>query len=177
MQLRPGPPGIDGGVESLPQLLLGPRPRRRLAERGPVQPEQHLLTGDEPERARRAARAAVQLLRAGEHQLVGAAATTDPAVDRGQQRTDPAVLRSRGELDDDLDLAGGTHRMPDEQVRCTAPELVTGVVLTHRERIGDHQGAARDLVRRLQNECAVKVAAIDVCLSDRPQRPRLSRVS
>ena len=98
-------------ISSCDQTLAGSSPVGRWCSANPIRSPARTMMRPRDRRS-----VDSQLDRRGQPKRLGAAASGDPAVDRGQERVDQAVLGARGELDFHLDLSLETRQLAQEQV-------------------------------------------------------------
>jgi hypothetical protein len=96
--------------------------------------------------------------RGAQHEDVGAAAHLHPTRNRGDERLDQPVLRTRDELHLDLDGTARHLQRPHEQPRRRSAERVRVRGRAGRHRVDQHEGAGRGGEGGLQDERLVQVA-------------------
>ena len=144
VQPRPRLPRRHGVVEPRGDLGLAPHPGRPgvgpllvvQGEAGPLS-----LTEDEP--ARCGGPVDGQGHPARQDHDIGPTGGDESSVDRVEQGSHQAVLRSRGVLQLDLDLSRAARHLPQQDMGRVPSQLVAPVALAHGQRVDDDRGPRR----------------------------------
>ena len=176
VQLAPGTPTGDGGLQPGAEVVLGPDVGRHLLQGAAVQAEHGGLAGMHAEvsRGRRAGHR--QGHGRGQDEPFRPATCGNPAVHLREQGVDEPVFRAWPVLHLDVHAAGRAAHLPYQQARRALAQLVTGVVRADGQCVGEGRRAGRGLEGGLQHHRAVQVATHCAVLGGRGDRPVAGRI-